>query len=443
MDFLRAHQLSIMLFESGMCAMLALLTLVIRTISKKRRMILASMELGAMVLLLSDRFAYLYRGDTSTTGYWMVRVSNFLVFYMTLFLLHSFTLYLADIYKSDEIRKKVPKRLIEAEALFLIGEILLIISQFTGLYYTFDENNIYHRSPAFALCYLIPLVITVLQLSTILQYRSRMSRIMSVSLLLFTIIPLAASIAQIFSYGVSLTNMTMVFMAIVVFVFAIIDVDNKAERAARMEVEFLRNEQIKIQRIFGQTAEALADAIDAKDEYTRGHSGRVSEYALKIAQRAGFSEKDCEQVYFAALLHDVGKIGVPDDIIHKPGKLTNGEFDIIKEHPVIGAHILSVITESPYLSLGAHYHHEHYDGSGYPEGLVGNEIPEIARIISVADAYDAMTSERSYRKPFPQDRVRAELVNGIGTQFDPHFAQIMIELVDEDVDFVMKDAEDY
>ena len=443
MDFLRAHQLSIMLFESGMCAMLALLTFVIRTLPKKRRGILASMEIGAMVLLFADRFAYLYRGDVSTTGYWVVRISNFLVFYMELFLLHSFTIYLADIYKSDGILPKVPKRLLVAEALFLIGEILLVISQFTGLYYTFDENNVYHRSPAFTLCYLIPLIITALQLLTIVQYHRRMSRIMAVSLLLFSLIPLAASVGQIFAYGISLTNMTMVLMAIVVFVFAIIDVDNKAERANRMELEFLKKEQIKTRRLFGQTTEALADAIDAKDEYTRGHSGRVSEYALKIAQRAGMDEKTCEQVYFAALLHDVGKIGVPDDIIHKPGKLTNIEFDIIKEHPVIGAHILSVITESPYLSLGAHYHHERFDGTGYPEGLVGNEIPEIARIISVADAYDAMTSERSYRKPFPQARVREELVKGIGTQFDPRFGQIMIDLVDEDVDFVMKDAEDY
>lgn len=443
MDFLRAHQLSIMLFESGMCAMLALLTFVIRTLPKKRRMILASLELGAMILLFADRFAYQYRGVTGTTGYWMVRVSNFLVYYMTLYLLHSFTLYLADIYKSDEIRTKVPKRLVEAEALFLVGEILLVIPQFTGLYYTFDENNLYHRSPAFPLCYLIPLIITVLQLTTILQYRKRMSRIMAVSLLLFTIIPLAASVLQLFAYGVSLTNMTMVFMAIVVFVLAVIDVDNKAERANRMEVEFLKGEQIKIQRLFGQTTEALADAIDAKDEYTRGHSGRVSEYALKIAKRAGMDDKTCDEVYFAALLHDVGKIGIPDEIIHKPGKLTSDEYDTIKEHPVIGSRILSVITESPYLSIGAHYHHERYDGKGYPDGLAGEEIPEIARIISVADAYDAMTSERSYRKPFQQERVREELVKGIGTQFDPRFGQIMIDLVDEDVDFKMKDEEDY
>lgn len=443
MEFLRAHQLSIMLFESGMCAMLALLTFVIRTLLKKRRMILASIEIGAMVLLLSDRFAYLYRGNASTLGYWMVRISNFLVFYLTLFEVHCFTLYLADVYRDDDKKAKVPQRLIVCEVFFTIGVILLIISQFTGLYYTFDDQNFYHRSPAFPLCYLLPLVITGLQLTTILQFRKRISRIMYSSLMLFTLIPLAASVMQLFAYGVSLTNMTMVFMSIVVFVFAVIDVDNEAERANRMEVEFLKNEQIKIQRLFGQTTEALADAIDAKDEYTRGHSGRVSEYALKIAQRAGMDEKTCDEVYFAALLHDVGKIGIPDEIIHKPGKLSKREYDIMKEHPVIGSRILSVITESPYLSIGAHYHHERYDGKGYPDGLAGEEIPEIARIISVADAYDAMTSERSYRKPFQQDRVREELVKGIGTQFDPRFGQIMVDLVDEDVNFTMKDAEDY
>ena len=191
---------------------------------------------------------------------------------------------------------------------------------------------------------------------------------------------------------------------------------------------------------FEQTAEALAGAIDAKDSYTNGHSRRVAEYSRKIAIEAGKSEEEIDRIYFAALLHDVGKIGVPVEILSKKGRLTEEEFEIIKQHPGIGGQILSSIKQSPWLTIGARYHHERYNGSGYPEGLAGEDIPEIARIIAVADAYDAMTSNRSYRNAIPQHIVREEIVKGMGTQFDPKFAKIMIHLIDLDREYRMKEV---
>jgi HD-GYP domain-containing protein (c-di-GMP phosphodiesterase class II) len=182
--------------------------------------------------------------------------------------------------------------------------------------------------------------------------------------------------------------------------------------------------------MFEQTAQALATAIDAKDTYTHGHSTRVAALSRQIAKEAGFTEKDCDQVYFAGLLHDVGKIGISNEIINKAGKLTDEEFAQIKLHPILGYQILSIIKESPSLSIGAHYHHERYDGRGYPDGLSGEDIPEIARIIAVADACDAMSSNRSYRNRLTQAEVRDELIDGIGTQFDPRFAEIMARMVE-------------
>ena len=193
------------------------------------------------------------------------------------------------------------------------------------------------------------------------------------------------------------------------------------------------------QMLFEQTAKALAGAIDAKDEYTHGHSARVADYSGKIAKAYGLSSEECDTVYYAALLHDVGKIGVPDRIINKKGRLNDDEFAEIRQHPVIGNQILSTINEYPYLSVGAHYHHERYDGKGYPEGLKGEEIPQIARIIAVADAYDAMTSNRSYRSAIPQQIVREELVKGMRTQFDPAFARIMIHMIDLDFEYKMRE----
>ncbi len=202
------------------------------------------------------------------------------------------------------------------------------------------------------------------------------------------------------------------------------------------ESERRRKEQ---ELLFEQTAEALAGAIDAKDKYTNGHSHRVAEYSLKIAKEAGKSEEICKEVYFAALLHDVGKIGVPIEILSKKGRLTDQEFAQIKMHPVVGGQILSSIKNSPWLSIGARYHHERYNGRGYPEGLKGDEIPEIARIIAVADAYDAMTSNRSYRNAIPQHIVREEVVKGIGTQFAPEFAKIMLHMIDVDTEYQMQE----
>ncbi|MBR6223651.1 MAG: response regulator [Lachnospiraceae bacterium] len=188
-----------------------------------------------------------------------------------------------------------------------------------------------------------------------------------------------------------------------------------------------------------QVVKTLADTIDAKDAYTNGHSSRVAEYASEIARRFGYSNNRVDKIYMMGLLHDVGKIGVPDEVINKPAKLTDEEFEMIKAHPAIGANILENITAMPELSIGARWHHERYDGKGYPDGLKGDDIPEEARIIAVADAYDAMTSNRSYRGYMPQEKVREQLVSGRGTQFDPKFAEIMLEIMDEDIGYHMRE----
>ena len=183
--------------------------------------------------------------------------------------------------------------------------------------------------------------------------------------------------------------------------------------------------------------QTLAETIDAKDSYTNGHSVRVAEYAKEIAKRYGYDQKQQDEIYMMGLLHDVGKIGVPDTVINKPGRLTDEEFALIKIHPDLGAHILEKIIEMPKLKIGAHWHHERYDGKGYPDGLKGEEIPQIAQIIGVADAYDAMTSNRSYRGIMPQERVRSEIMNGRGGQFAPRFADIMLQMIDEDTEYQM------
>ena len=192
-----------------------------------------------------------------------------------------------------------------------------------------------------------------------------------------------------------------------------------------------------MERLSLQVMKALAATIDAKDKYTNGHSTRVAEYSREIARRSGRNEQEQEDIYYAGLLHDIGKIGIPEEIINKTSRLTDEEYEVIKTHPVIGGNILKNISEISDISLGAKWHHERYDGRGYPDRLQGENIPEVARIIGVADAYDAMTSKRSYRGVMPQEVVRAEIEKGKGSQFDPRYADVMLAMIDGDTEYRM------
>ncbi len=205
-------------------------------------------------------------------------------------------------------------------------------------------------------------------------------------------------------------------------------------------IEYM-NEALKAQKeiraLSVEVMEALAHTIDAKDEYTRGHSIRVAGYSKMIAEKMGMSEEECNNIYYMGLLHDIGKIGVPNEIINKPAKLTDEEYDVVKKHPATGSEILAEIKTRPELATGARWHHEKFDGSGYPDHKKAEDIPIEARIIAVADSYDAMTSNRSYRDYLPQDRVRSEIEKNIGTQFDEAPARCMLEIIDEDKDYVL------
>lgn len=203
----------------------------------------------------------------------------------------------------------------------------------------------------------------------------------------------------------------------------------------------LQKQQKKVKEQFVQTVTALSEAVDAKDRYTSGHSKRVAMYARMIAERMGKNREEQELIYRAGLLHDVGKIRIPAEIINKPGKLTDEEYNIIKIHPVTGYHILRGISDDNYIADTAKYHHERYDGKGYPNGLSGEDIPESARILGVADSYDAMTSNRSYRGALPQHVVREEIEKGRGTQFDPKIADVMLQMMDEDRKYTLKQAD--
>lgn len=207
---------------------------------------------------------------------------------------------------------------------------------------------------------------------------------------------------------------------------------NLYDNISKKNIEYVEkiNENSKqMQEMTLQSIMTIANTIDAKDEYTKGHSQRVSEYSYILAKELGMNDEEAENIRFIGLLHDIGKIGVPDSILNKAGRLTDEEYEIMKTHPTVGANILKDIKLLPGLDIGAKYHHERCDGRGYPSGLRGEEIPYIARIIGVADSYDAMSSSRVYRARLSDEEILQEFIRCKGTQFDPDIADVFIKLL--------------
>lgn len=331
---------------------------------------------------------------------------------------------------------------------------LLFINMFTGFIFGFNENGEYVHGVIYLLVYAVPLYYTCISAYILLKNRNQFKKKQVFSIIAYMICLLLGVLLQALFFPNVLLTLFTCSITIFIIMFSMETPDyqlltqtlaelNTLQQNLQQEVKRQTKEaedrREKVERLSQQVILTLAKTIDAKDKYTKGHSERVADYSKEIAKRMNFPEQRQQEIYRMGLLHDIGKIGVPDTIINKTGKLTDEEFRIIQTHPVIGSEILNTISELPEIASGARSHHEKYNGTGYPDKLAGENIPLASRIIGVADAYDAMTSKRSYRGILPQEVVRAEIVKGKGTQFDPQCADMMLEMIDEDKEYVMKE----
>lgn len=428
-ELIRAHQLNMMLFLCGGCGFLVCILFYTRFMTESRKRILIFLEVTAFFLLWFDRLAYIYAGDPTQKGYIMVRISNFAVFFLTSAIVFGFNMYISDLLTDEGGFETLPRRLRFVRTMSLLGMLMAVIAAFTDFYYYFDEMNLYHRGPGFLIAYIIPVLCPLIQYTAVRKYRKAFTRLIYISFLLYIFIPIICGIIQIFAYGISIVNMAMVAVSVSLYIFTYLDINNAVRHAHEIEIRNMQGEQDRMHRLFDQTATAFVSAVEKKDEQAKGNSIRIAEYARQIARIAGKSDEECDEVYYAALLHDVGLIGIPDDVI-KNETDTDAEDDTLRKKPLIGEEILSSITEYPYLSKGARYSHERFDGKGYPEGLKGREIPEIARIIAVADAFVSMTTKRRKRDALPMFLVREAFVKGAGEEYDPVFADIMVRIID-------------
>ena len=256
------------------------------------------------------------------------------------------------------------------------------------------------------------------------------NRYMVVGLITAIIFVVVESISTYFVISISGIFMG-IGMNVLLFVSLVRTIRNVQKMESRRQKQEMKKRRKQMEIMSLQMMQTLSTTIEAKDEYTRGHSHRVAEYAVLIAKELGWSQKDILNLRNAAHLHDIGKIGIPDTILNKPTKLTEEEYAVIKEHTVIGAEILKNIRLIDHVTEVARSHHERYDGTGYPDGLKGEKIPIHARIIAVADSYDAMQSRRIYRNPLGTEVIYNEILNNRGTQFDPEIADVFLKLLDE------------
>lgn len=257
------------------------------------------------------------------------------------------------------------------------------------------------------------------------------------NLLAFT--GLLAATISVMIEGIStyfVVSLSGIFVGIGMMILFSLNVLRTAENIHMMELRRQKKELAKrkrqMEKVSLQMIQTLSTTIEAKDEYARGHSHRVAEYAALIANELGWGSEEIINLKYAAHLHDIGKIGIPDMLLNKPARLTPEEYSVIKEHTVIGAEILKNITLIPHVAEVARSHHEHYDGTGYPDGLAGEDIPLSARIVAIADSYDAMNSKRIYRNALPPEKIFEEIQNNRGLQFDPDLADIFLELLFDD-----------
>ena len=229
------------------------------------------------------------------------------------------------------------------------------------------------------------------------------------------------------NYVLGIVIIAVVFLAACVFIGLKMSINNhKAD-----ELDMLREQQKRDKQLLREIIESFAKAVDIKDSYTQGHSSRVAKYTAMLAKELGYDDDTVEKYYNIALMHDIGKIGIPDNVLNKPGKLTDEEYNIIKSHTVRGYEVLKGISLMPEIVVGAEAHHERPDGKGYPNGLKGDEIPRVAQIIAVADTFDAMYSDRPYRKRMNFDKAVSIIKEVSGTQLTSDVVDAFLRLAEK------------
>lgn len=351
------------------------------------------------------------------------------------FMISNVTPFMSARYVSLNIHKdKQNKYLLRVDQFLLVFYVfILFINLFNGLVFTFTEDKGYIHGPLYIINYLLPTYFIIEVIVVALKNRKKISLAKLISNLSFGFCAIVCLILQLFFFpDVLLTNFGAALAACIMLFYLETPDFVELEHLRQGLEEEINEKALEIETLSLQTIEALVTTIDAKDDYTKGHSSRVALFSKMLALKVGYTEDDADILYRSALLHDIGKIGIPDYILNKKGRLTNEEYEKMKEHSAIGAEILKKITSLPDASYIAGHHHERYDGKGYPDGLKGTDIKECARIVCITDSFDAMFFPRVYRAAFDKERIIQEFKDNCGTQFDPNLVPVFIQMIESE-----------
>lgn len=342
------------------------------------------------------------------------------------------------------LKKKVGVPLLFFSRLVLVSFLTMLVANIpTGIFFTF-QNGIYEHGKFYSLCLTIPLVFLIECSGTFVIIKNRVpNQIFWVLLSLLVMSVAGPTIQYLLWPSILLTNFFNLF-ALILCLFALVSPDyaelsrkraelnelqKNLEAKAAIESEKIHKRDKQKEMLSAQIIDALAETIDVADSNRTGHSENVAESSRKIANMMELPKSEVQLVYYTAVLHDIGIIGVSEDITSKQGGFTDEEFEEMKKHSVIGHRILSRIHEMPEIAVNVRSHHERFDGKGYPDGLAGKDIPLGARIIAVADAFDAMTHERSYKKALTVQEAKEELKAKAGSQFDPTVVAAAVQVL--------------
>lgn len=358
----------------------------------------------------------------------------------------------------SDVSKKTRRIFYEVNlALVAVYAILLLINIFAGFFFYFDAQGQYTHGPAYVATNAISILFIIESLAIFIAKHKHFNKRQMVATIVFYAVFFGSFLLQLFvfpdillsSFGSAVGTLVVFFSIETPDYTKLMDTLNELnELKASLEIQVLSRtheldeEKESYEELTLETLSSLALVIDAKDHYTEGHSFRVAAYAKGLAEQVGMSAQECEQIYFAGLIHDVGKIGISESILSKPGALTKDEYDKIKAHSELGGDILGGIKRFEIFEQVARSHHERYDGTGYPDKLMYEEIPYAARIVTICDVFDAMTSDRSYRKALTDEKAFDELVAGRGTQFDPVLVDEFLALCRKYPDSIRRHVDD-
>ena len=426
-----------MLILASVCFTISFFEVVTGIKNKKKRYLLM-LQLSAAVLLLSDRGEYLWDGNTTQLGFWMVRITSFLLFLCVPIILHAYNRYLQYLFSESEGLSPNLKRFKIIDILLAIHAVLTLSTPFTGAFYYFDESNIYYRGPLIIVSFAIGLIVLLLFITLTLQFYKKLPKRMRLLLFLFTGNPFFSSIYQLFVMYFEAINLTIGAMAILLFIFDLLDVRamEKHNRKLKDEVAERNEHLIKMQ---DNLITSLAVMVESRDNSTGGHILRTKE-VVRIITDEMRKDPDCKlsddffnDILQATPMHDLGKIAIDDAILRKQSQFLPGEYEIMKTHAEKGYQVLHDIlkdTEKASFKIVAeniaHYHHEKWDGTGYPCGLKGEEIPIEARIMAIADVYDALMSNRAYKGKMSFEETDRMIMEGMGTHFDKNLEKYYV-----------------